>query len=390
MTSVNGVTASLAEYPMEKLNAIKARLRQEKKPVLDFGTGDPTIPVAPFIKKALIDGLTDSSSYPSVYGLAELKTAHAGYLLRRFNVRSDGLMTMPTTGSKEAIFHINLSIVGRAGGRRTVAYPNPGYPVYRSGCLFAGGKPYPVDLNDANQHEVRPWEFPPDVAGDLAAVWINYPHNPTAATASKEYCLKLIDWCAANDVLLLSDECYVDIYHPELDRTPTALPPSILQFTKKNAVAFFSLSKRSGLTGYRSGFMAGDEEFLQAHARARSNFGVATSAIIQNAAIAAWQDDDHVAARRGIFGKRMALAGGRLADFGLIQRAPQETFYLWARVPPRFGDKDEEFCLKLAEKGVITSPSTWLSEGIRGFFRMALVEDENGIESAMQEIKSLI
>lgn len=391
MVSVNPVTAQLAEYPMEKLNIVKRRLLQQGRQIFDFGTGDPTIPVAAFIKKALVDQVPDVSSYPSVYGTPALIAAQKGYLQRRFGVDGDALLLLPSTGSKEAIFHIHLSIIGRAGGRRTVAYPDPGYPVYRSGCLFAGGQPYPVRLAEENAYEVRPWEFPGEVIADLAAVWINYPHNPTAAIADPLYLQKIIAWCQEHNVLLLSDECYVDIYDPAFDASlgsgKDQRPNSVLQYAKNGVIAFFSLSKRSGLTGYRSGFMAGDAEFLQAHAKARSNMGVATSVIIQHAATVAWADDAHVEARRGIFVERMQVAGRALLDLGLLSRVPKETFYLWAKVPLKFKGDDEAYCLALAEEGVIASPSSWLSEGVKGFFRLAMVPDLPSIRTAMERIE---
>ena len=135
-----------------------------------------------------------------------------------------------------------------------MAYPNPGYPVYKLSLLLM--KFISLHTLRRNDHEMRPWEFPKKVIEDLCAVWINYPHNPTGKMVSKAYLQKLIDWCASNDVLLLSDECYIDIY----DSKHTEKPISICELTDKNYMIFMSLSKRSGITGYRSGFILSDKK----------------------------------------------------------------------------------------------------------------------------------
>ena len=202
---------------------------------------------------------------------------------------------------------------------KTIAYPTPGYPVYRNSILFANGTPYATKLEEKNNFEVRPWEFLEEVQKDLAAVWINYPHNPTGKMVSKEYLVELINWCDKNEVLLLSDECYIDIYDPK----HTDKPVSISELTDRNFIAYMSLSKRSGITGYRSGFVLAEEKLINDLKRARANFGVGSPTFIQAAAVKAWDDEKHVEERRSIFSERLDVAYNELKDTGLVSERPK-------------------------------------------------------------------
>lgn len=386
--TINEVTQNLAPYPMEELARIRQQLRDKGKPVFDFGTGDPEIPTWQPIIDALVANIPKISQYPGIRGIPALRKAHADYLMRNFGVTATQMTILPTRGSKESIFHIALSVVGRLG-RRRIIYPDPGYPVYRSSILFAGGIPHPVKLGPENNYLLEPWKLSEKVQQESAAIWINYPHNPTGATAPKGYLRTLVEWAHKNDVIILSDECYVDIYN-NIQSVNTELPHSILEFDSEKSIAFFSLSKRSGMTGYRCGFMAGAPTILEKHAVARANFGVAVPDFVQHAAIAAWSDDTHVADRRKIFADRLQLMANGLKSVGLEVQIPNATFYLWVKVPPSYRNDDVEFALKLAEEGVITSPSSWLSEEVFGYVRFAMVPGETEIEKAIAIVKNFV
>jgi LL-diaminopimelate aminotransferase len=385
---VNQVTSHLRPYPMEELARIRARLHQDQKTVYDFGTGDPQIPTWAPIRKELLDSVPDISQYPSIRGTLKLGEAQQGYLKRRFAIEpSDKISVLPTRGSKEAVFHIALSLCGR-NGKNTLIFPNPGYPVYQSSAQFCGATPYPVKLRESNGFLLEPWKLPKEVQTDAFAIWLNYPHNPTGATACRSYWQKVIDWCHENNCILLSDDCYIDIFHPSTH--PDDLPLNPLQLSTDRVISMMSLSKRSGLTGYRSGFIAGDSRILEPHARARANFGLGLPEFVQNASVVAWNDDTHVAERREIFAERLDYAGAVLKELGLIDTIPNTTFYLWCRVPKAFDGDDIKFCLELAERGVITVPSSWLSDGVKGYFRLAMVPDLAKTEQAMAVLKTFI
>ena len=146
-TYVNDVTDNLGVYPMEKLFQIKESLLKEGKEVFDFGIGDPKLPIASFITNGIKNSVSETLGYPSIRGTQELYTAHENFLKRRYKLKlnPEEALIVPSRGSKEAIFHVALSLVGRSN-KKTIAYPSPGYPVYRSSALFSGAKPYPVFL----------------------------------------------------------------------------------------------------------------------------------------------------------------------------------------------------------------------------------------------------
>lgn len=375
---VNGYTANLAPYPMEELARIKRELSARGKRVFDFGTGDPTIPTWMPIINALKSNVPEISQYPTITGGDELRKAQVGYLRRRIGlIESPSWAVVPTRGSKEAIFHIALSLVGRAGGKKKIIYPDPGYPVYRSSAIFAGGLPVPVRLSPENGFLLEPWKLSKGTTSGAAAIWVNYPHNPTGACAPKSYWENLIDWCQQTDTILLSDDCYLDIYSTELDRQSGIdhLPICPLSISTDRVLTFMSLSKRSGMTGYRAGIIAGDTRILGPHIKARANFGLGMPEFVQKAAICAWNDDEHVRARRKIFNARIDAASAPLMEMGLLPEKPEATFYLWCKIPQSYGNDDVGFCLALAQAGVLCSPSSWLSEGMSGWFRLALVPD---------------
>lgn len=394
---VNDVTAQLKPYPMEELTRIRMALIKAGKPVFDFGTGDPKIPTWAPIRDAIIDAIPKISQYPSVKGSEALHAAQWSYLSRRFHIeKNPAIGIIPSQGSKEAVFNIALCLVGRAAGKKHIIYPDPGYPVYRSSALYAGGIPYPVRITEKEQFLLKPWLLPESIQKSAAAIWINHPHNPTGANATYEYWQEIIAWCHKTDTILLSDDCYVDIYDEridlvlETDPKKDKRPLTPLQFSSDRILSFMSLSKRSGLTGYRSGMIAGDAKIVSALLQARANFGVGSPDFIQAGATVAWADDTHVAERRKIFSHRLKLATPYLQNLGLIDEIPTAAFYLWCRIPEKFGDDDVGFILKLAELGIITSPSTWLSEGMKGYFRMALVPDDESTKEAMNAMTAFI
>lgn len=396
MELVNQITSGMRPYPMEELTRIKSELVKAGKPVFDFGTGDPKIPTWAPIRDAIVGAIPQISQYPSVKGSESLREAQWKYLTTRFGIKkSADIGIIPAQGTKEAIFNIGLCLIGRSGKKHLV-YPDPGYPVYRASALYAGGIPYPVRVTAETNMRIEPWKLPADIQKSTAAIWINHPHNPTGAVAPYEYWQQLIDWCHKTDTVLLSDDCYVDIYNSNLDATIDSNPKTDkrpltpLQFGSDRILTFMSLSKRSGLTGYRSGMIAGDARIVNSIVQARANFGVGSPDFIQAGATVAWADESHVAERRKIFSHRLNLAGPYLQNLGLLESMPEAAFYLWCKVPKSFQNQDVKFILALAEEGIITSPSSWLSEGMTGYFRLAMVPDDASTVQAMEKLKQFI
>src|SRR5918999_1554424 len=236
----------------------------------------------------------------------------------------------------------------------------PRSPVYERGTLLAGGESLPVELKWENGFLLQPEAISSERTRIL---WINYPHNPTGATATYEYLESMVEFCRRNGILLFSDECYNDIYSGEP-------PSSILEITTERTLAFCSLSKRSGMTGYRSAMMAGDPELIGALKKLRPSIGVATQSFVQDAATAAWDDDAHVEKRRRVFGEKRDLFTAFFERAGLQYLSTEASFYLWVAVPDW---DDEAYALRLMEEGVIVAPGRAFGAGGEGYVRIALV-----------------
>ncbi|MDD9951788.1 MAG: aminotransferase class I/II-fold pyridoxal phosphate-dependent enzyme [Zetaproteobacteria bacterium] len=377
---INTLTQSLQPYPAEQLRKLTQQRQAQGLPIYNFGTGDPRIPLWPKINQAIAQQLPEISQYPSILGSQALNNAQRNHLQRRYHLndkKMSHIMTLPTRGSKEAIFHIALSLV-EPGKRDNIYYPEPGYPVYRSSVLFARGTPQPYTLNEGNNYLWEPWNTKGLNTDKIAAVWVNYPHNPTGRSVEGPYWEKLCSWCATHGIVLLSDECYTDIYPAS-----QPIPESPLQYQTSGVLSFLSLSKRSGLTGHRIGYIAGDQDILAAHARARAHFGLGQPIFMEQAAILAWEDEQHVCSRREVFNHRIDIAYHKLTQAGFHLRKPQGGFYLWVQVPSSYGENDIQFCRDIAAKGVLTTPSSWMGENTRGWFRLSMVESLERTEEAM-------
>lgn len=360
--TLNPLLARLAGYMQEKANAQREAAVRSGRPVYDFGIGDPREPTPEFIRKALREAVPEVSQYPSISGLSALRKAVAGYLQRRFALSFDpDAEILPCAGAKEALFH--LPLCARSPERPLCWYPDPAYPVYERAILFAGATPRTYPLREEQG-------FLPDLdaipAADLrrTSLWFDcYPHNPTGAGAPREHHEKLLRLAREHGFLVVCDEPYVDLY-------VGAPPHSALQISRENMVAIHSLSKRSGMTGYRSGFIAGDPEIVRWLREARANFGVASQGFIQQAAIAAWSDDAHVGERRRIFAEKRQLLLAHLRRLGLAVGG-DGAFYLWVRVPR--GETSEAYAARLAERNILVVPGGQFGPEGEGFIRLAMV-----------------
>lgn len=354
------------DNPTPRLDALKAGLREAGRPVYDFGIGDPLEPMAPFLVQALKDAVPPVGQYPRVSGTPELRRAIAGYLRRRFDVAADPEReVLPAAGAKEAIFHLPLCLVDPRSERRVVIFPDPGYPIYERGCAFAGGEPHPVSLRQENGFLLEPGDLPPALLSRTAIFWINYPNNPSGVLAPRSYLERVAEASRRHGFLVAADECYADIYGGEA-------PLSYLQVTRERALAIHSLSKRSGMTGMRSGFMAGDPEVIAALKRFRPSIGTASQDFVQAAAAAAWADDAHVAERRRTFEAKRQLFLPLLRDLGLRLAGGDAGLYLWIELPGR--TRSEPWVLDLAKKcGVVLMPGAYLGAAGEGHARLALV-----------------
>jgi acetylornithine aminotransferase len=369
----NPVLDAVQKNLMVALEERKAALRAAGRTLHDFGLGDPREPTPAFLRQALRDAVPEVSQYPSPAGTPALRRACAGYLARRFGVRVDPeRQIVPATGAKEAIFHLPLAFAG--GPRRLAVMPDPGYPSYEAGARFAGIEPLKVRLGPHNGFLLEPEEVGEAALSRTLLFWICYPHNPTGATAPRDYLERVGRAALKHGFVVVSDECYADVYFGEP-------PPSILQVQVENALAIHSCSKRSGMTGYRSGFVAGDPDLVALVRRMRSHPGVASPDFVSAAATAAWGDDAHAAERREIFRRKRELFLDFFARRGLEVGASQATLYLWVKVPA--GHDSASYAAALLEAGIVVAPGTAFGAG-EGWVRVALVPTLEECRAAIQ------
>ncbi|MBV9452710.1 MAG: succinyldiaminopimelate transaminase [Rubrobacter sp.] len=363
---LNPVLTQLPAYPLVRMDERRRELEEKGATLFDFGTGDPREPTDSRIRQALIDDIPEVSQYPSAYGTSELREAFCGFMHRRHRVElHPDAEVLPAAGSKEAIFHSPLAFLHPSHERRGVAYGTPGYPVYERGALFAGGEALPIKLRKEEDFLLPVGAVDPK---QTRILWINYPHNPTGATATYSYLEEVALFCREHDILLFSDECYNEIY----SGVP---PPSILEITRERALAFVSLSKRSGMTGYRSAMMAGDTKLIAAMKKLRPSIGVASPGFIQKAATTAWSNDTHVHERNRIFAEKRALFLDFFDRAGLSALPTNASIYIWVEVPKGYGGDDEAYALRLLEEGIVVGPGSSFGIGGKGFFRVALVPE---------------
>ncbi|HEX9050685.1 MAG TPA: succinyldiaminopimelate transaminase [Anaeromyxobacter sp.] len=359
----NPVLREIRRNLMVELDERRRALASAGKRLFDFGLGDPREPTPAFIREALARGVPQGSQYPSAFGTPALRRAAAGYLSRRFGVTVDPeTQVLACAGAKEAIFHLPLAFAGDP--RRTkVVMPDPGYPTYEVGTRFAGLEPVKVPLVAARRFLLEPEDVGEDVLSRTLVYWISYPHNPTGAVAPRDYLRRVGEAARRFGFVVASDECYADVYFGEP-------PASMLEEQVENVVAIHSCSKRSGMTGYRSGFLAGDRDVIAALRGLRSHPGVASAEFVAPAAAAAWADDVHPAERREIFRAKRERFLAFFARHGLRADASEATLYLWVRVPD--GETSSGYALRLLEEGIVVAPGPAFGAG-EGYVRVALV-----------------
>jgi acetylornithine aminotransferase len=301
----------------------------------------------------------ERAPYPLAAGLPELRDAAAGWCRRRFGVEVDPETELvPTYGSKEAIFSLAQVLVDAGSEKRVVAFGEPAYPVYERGALFAGAEVQPLPL-------VRENGFLPDLAAldeRTAIVWVNYPHNPTGAVAPLAFYEELAALAERLDFVIASDEAYSELWFD-------APPASALQVADRSRVVVFqTLSKRSSMTGYRSGFVAAPPEVIAALKAYRPTVGTAPQEFVQRASIVAWTDERHVEETRARYAAKRDVMVPALAGHGFEIVASEATMYLWVAVPDA-----ETLVEQLLERGVLVSPGSFFGPSGEGYVRFALV-----------------
>lgn len=380
---------SIGGYAFDEVDKEVSRLRAAGITPTDFGVGDPTVPTPELIRRACqraIDARA-TSGYPSYVGAPEFRAAIAAWYERRFGVKLDPATEITSTiGAKEAVFHFAEGFVDPGD---TVIAPSPGYPPYTRGTLFAEGRMWYYPLLSENGFLPDFARIPTEVAKAAKIFWLNYPQNPTGACAPAHVFEEAVRFCREHDILLASDEAYTEIFFGDA-------PHSALQFGREGVVIFHSLSKRSAMTGYRVGFVAGDKDAVAVFKKVKTNIDSGTPTFIQDAAIAALGDETHVAQMRDEYREKRDILCDALTSIGLPRCAPEGTLYIWQRVPQGMTSVDFAKRLLAPEVALVTTPGAWISDvcdgGLNpgeGYVRFALVPSLEETKAAAAKLRAL-
>jgi succinyldiaminopimelate transaminase len=371
-------------YPFEELDRRKADAVASGRELIDLGVGDPREVTPAFIRQAVRDAIEPISSYPRAAGLPALRAAIAAWIDRRFGVGVDPeTQILPILGSKELLFSLAQAVLDPAVGRDLVVVTAPGYTVPERGARFAGGEVLRLPLHEEGG-------FLPDLARVDAAtwartsvLWLNYPNNPTGAVAPRAFLRDAAKLARTHGFLLACDEAYSELW---FDRPPAS---GLQVGDLTNVLVVNTLSKRSSMTGYRSGFVAGDAELIAALKTLRPSVGVTPQEFVQHASIAAWQDETHVTENRERYAAKRRVLLELFAARGVQVAGSVATFYLWVKVPG--GGRSLDWATELLERGgLIVAPGSFFGTEGEGYVRMAMVPTLEECERAATILAGLL
>ncbi len=374
--------SQLPPYLFTQLDREKEKLKEKGWNLIDFGVGDPDLPTPLPIVNRLIQACQNPKNhrYPSYEGLISFREAVSKWYQKRFGVTLDPQREVITLiGSKEGIAHICLGLLNPGD---VVLIPDPAYPVYRAGVIFAGGKPFYLPLREENKFLPALDTIPERVARSSKILWINYPNNPTAATATVEFFYRVIDFAKKFNLIVCHDLAYSEISFDGYQ------PPSLLQVRdgKEIGIEFHSLSKSFNMTGWRIGFAVGNAKIIRTLREVKTNIDSGVFQAIQEAGIEALQmNDKAIREIKKVYQRRRDIIIDGLQKLGWEINPPQATFYLWVKVP---GKKSSlKFTLELLRKyGIVVTPGVGFGPSGEGYIRIALTVNEKRIKEAIQRL----
>ncbi|MBN1404949.1 MAG: LL-diaminopimelate aminotransferase [Candidatus Omnitrophica bacterium] len=376
---------SLPPYLFAEIDKIKKDAILKGRDIIDLGVGDPDTPTPMHIIESLYESAQDPSNhkYALNYGIPQFRKAIADWYLTRFSVTLDpDTEVLPLIGSKEGIAHTPLAFINPGD---VALIPDPCYPPYKSGTIFAGGICHIMPLLESN-------DFLPDldiidaqVAKRAKIIFLNYPNNPTSATCEREFFEKVIEYAKEHNIIVCHDAAYSEIYFDN------NRPLSFLEIpgAKEVGVEFHSLSKTYNMTGWRIGFATGNKDVINALAQVKSNIDSGIFQAVQFAGIMALKtDDSHLNELNDLYKSRRDVLVDGLNKLGWKIKKPKATFYVWIPVPA--GSTSTEFArMLLKECDIVATPGVGFGPNGEGYIRMALTVSEERLKEAVDRIKKL-
>ena len=369
-------------YLGTEMNVRLAAMREAGVDVINLGLGDPDVVPPQHLLDCLREAVGEPGHhhYPSFYSGLPLKEAISGWYRRRFGVELDPEReVLPLLGSSEGLFHIHECLLDPGD---VALVPNPGYPSYEAGVKVACGEVAYVPLLKENGFLPDLAAIPAGVAERARMIWVNYPNNPTSATAPEEFFSGLIDWAWRNDVVVVHDNPYSEISFDGYR------PPSFMQFdgAKEVGAEFHSLSKSYNCCGWRVGMLVGNRTIIEGMAKIKSHADRGMYYPLQIAATRALNGPvEFMWERNRAFKERRDVVVNGLRALGLEMESPKATFYVWASIPG--GYSSQEFCLKMLEKtGVWMMPGSMYGHCGEGYVRIALTHPVEKLEEAVRRL----
>ena len=377
---------NLPPYLFATIDKMKQEALAKGVDVIDLSIGDPDIPTPSHIVDAMKSAVEkpEHHRYPSYEGMFTYREAVASWYKRRFGAILDpGTEVLSLIGSKEGIGHIPLAFVNPGD---VVLVPSPGYPVYPVATLFAGGQAHLMPLTEGNAYLPDFASIPVSVLNKARLMFLNYPNNPTAAVASRDFYRDAIELAAKYNIILCHDAAYSEVYYDN------EKPLSFMELdgAMDVGIEFHSLSKTYNMTGWRIGFAVGNRDVLGGLGKIKSNLDSGAFQAVQEASIAALNTDDSLLAGiRNIYQDRRNVLCDGLNGIGLKVSKPKATFYVWTRVPSGFDSS--VFVTHLLEKvGVLGTPGVGFGAPGEGFIRFALTQNADRIREAVQRIEKVL
>jgi len=377
--------SELPPYLFLEIDRKKREAIAAGRDVIDFGVGDPDRPTHRFIVDRMAEAIRDGANhrYALTAGMMELRRAFADFFARRYGVNLEPASeVIALLGGKEGIGHLPIAVVNPGD---IVLVPEPGYPVYASGTIFAGGRCHTMPLREADGWLPVFDEIPNDVRRAARLMWLNYPNNPTTAGATLSFFETAVAFAREYGMLVAHDSAYGEVYFDEP-------PPSILQVNgaKEVAVEFHSLSKTFNMTGWRIAFAVGNAEVLAALAKVKSNVDSGVFQAIQHAGMAALSgiDGSEMREQIAIYRRRRDMLVSGLRGAGWTINAPTATIYAWAKCPAGAGSMAVAARL-LNEADVVAIPGAGFGAAGEGYLRFALTVPEERTQEAVDRMRRL-
>ena len=374
----------LAPYPFVEISRIIAEKRAEGADVVTFGIGDPDIPTPQPIIDRLLTASQDPPNhrYPETDGLPEMRRAIAQWYEQRFGVNLDpDKEVLPLIGAKEGIGHVAFCFLDPGD---VALVPDPAYPVYGVGTMFAGAESYIMPLREENGWLPDLSAIPSEVAQAAKVMWLNYPNNPTSAVANAEDLATYVAYCRQHDIALLHDAAYSEVGY---DGYRAA---SLLQLdgAKDVGIEFHSLSKSYNMTGWRMGMAVGNADMIKALFQIKANLDSGVPQAIQEMSIEALTGpQDCIEENRVVYQRRRDRVVSALRGMGLTVEVPQASLYVWARIPDGFSSA--EFAARLLEDiDIVVTPGSSYGQYGEGYIRLSLTTPDEQVEKGCQRLES--